>query len=97
MRHLSEGLPVLSLGEGQPMSIAGLLPRMLVVPPEGASPGYGEFVLLQNADHIDTCKPRSREDPAYSTVQAFLSKCAERAAASAASHAEAEGSAPDAS
>ncbi|KAK9804176.1 hypothetical protein WJX73_009170 [Symbiochloris irregularis] len=99
MRHVQEALPVLSFGEGQPMSIAGLLPRMLVVPPENANPGYGEFLILQDADHIDTCKPRSLEDPAYVAVREFLEKCAEEACAASEDQADQthEESAPHAS
>ncbi len=59
---------VLSYCEGEPLKLVGLLPKMLVVPEETAFPGYGQTVTLPAADHIDTCKPPTREDPAYSEL-----------------------------
>jgi hypothetical protein len=56
---------VLSFGETEKLAVAPLLPRVLVVPPDSASPGYGEFVLLEGEDHIGVCKPGSREDRSY--------------------------------
>jgi hypothetical protein len=61
-------LQVLSYCEGQPLKLVGLLPKMLVVPEETAFPGYGQTVTLPDADHIDTCKPPTRADPAYSEL-----------------------------
>ncbi len=61
-------LSVLSYCEGEPLKLVGLLPKMLVVPAETAFPGYGTTVTLPHADHIDTCKPPSREDPAYAEL-----------------------------
>lgn len=59
--HESGRLAVLSFCEGQPLALVPVLPRMLVVPPETAFPGYGAAVLLPHADHIDVCKPPSRQ------------------------------------
>ena len=64
-RHGLGKLRVLSFGETERLAVAPLLPRVLVVPPESASPGYGEFVLLEGEDHIGVCKPGSREDVGY--------------------------------
>ena len=64
-RHALGKLRVLSFGETERLAVAPLLPRVLVVPPESASPGYGEFVLLEGEDHIGVCKPGAREDASY--------------------------------
>ena len=64
-RHALGKLRVLSFGETERLAVAPLLPRVLVVPPESASPGYGEFVLLEGEDHIGVCKPGAREDVGY--------------------------------
>ena len=42
--------------------------------------GYGDTVMLPTADHIDVCKPLSREDPAYSTLAAMLAEVLQRVA-----------------
>jgi hypothetical protein len=64
-RHALGKLRVLSFGETERLAVAPLLPRVLVVPPESAAPGYGEFVLLEGEDHIGVCKPGSRDDVGY--------------------------------
>lgn len=46
--------------------------RMEVVPIESAYPGFGELVVLDGTDHINSCKPVSRTDPAYNEVLHFL-------------------------
>ena len=89
-RHAAGQLPVLSLGEGRPLSIAGLPLRMVVVPPEAANPGYGSFMVLPEADHIDVCKPCARADPAYALVASFLHQCTASAAQTAVDVAEAD-------
>jgi hypothetical protein len=35
-----------------PTAVQRLLPRMVVVPPESAYPGFGDFVMLSDMDHI---------------------------------------------
>lgn len=46
-------LRVLSFGEGQPIRLSSLLPPMLVVPPESATPEFGTFHWLPDIDHIN--------------------------------------------
>ncbi|GAV82035.1 PGAP1 domain-containing protein [Cephalotus follicularis] len=47
--------------------------RMEIVPIESAYPGFGELVVLESTDHINSCKPLSREDPSYTeTLQLLL-------------------------
>lgn len=45
-----------------------------------AHAGYGDTVMLTTADHIDVCKPLSKEDPAYSTLAAMLADVLQRVA-----------------
>ncbi|EFN53770.1 hypothetical protein CHLNCDRAFT_136410 [Chlorella variabilis] len=63
-------LPVLSFSEGLPTKL-GLFPTQ-VVPHESAYPGYGDFVVLAQHDHISVCKPWDTSDPAYARLLAFL-------------------------
>jgi hypothetical protein len=76
-------LRVLSLGEGRPTRLRGPV-SALVVPLESAYPGYGEFAVLAEHDHISVCKPTDKTDPAYALVAAFLRERASAAAAAAA-------------
>ena len=70
--HAAGSLRVLSFGETVRMAVAPLLPRVLVVPPDSAAPGYGPFWLLPGRDHIAVCKPGSRTDPAYAETVALV-------------------------
>jgi hypothetical protein len=70
----SGDLKVLSFGEGQPTRVSYILSAH-IVPHESAFPGYGEFVVLPNHDHINVCKPYNKSDPAYSHLISFLKRC----------------------
>ncbi|KAJ8541071.1 hypothetical protein K7X08_001887 [Anisodus acutangulus] len=48
--------------------------RMEIVPLESAYPGFGELVVLESTDHINSCKPLSRSDPSYKETLEFLHK-----------------------
>ncbi|KAJ6675778.1 hypothetical protein OIU85_011885 [Salix viminalis] len=48
--------------------------RMEIVPIESAYPGYGELVVLDSTDHINSCKPECRTDPSYTETLNFLQK-----------------------
>ncbi|KAJ6400100.1 hypothetical protein OIU84_015706 [Salix udensis] len=48
--------------------------RMEIVPIESAYPGYGELVVLESTDHINSCKPECRTDPSYTETLNFLQK-----------------------
>ncbi|KAG9450954.1 hypothetical protein H6P81_010919 [Aristolochia fimbriata] len=48
--------------------------RLEIVPIESAYPGFGELVVLDATDHINSCKPVSRTDLSYSETLAFLEK-----------------------
>ncbi|GFS33193.1 alpha/beta-Hydrolases superfamily protein [Actinidia rufa] len=46
--------------------------RMEIVPIESAYPGFGELVVLESTDHVNSCKPLSRNDPSYAEIFRFL-------------------------
>ncbi|XP_062113720.1 uncharacterized protein LOC133824760 isoform X2 [Humulus lupulus] len=48
--------------------------RMEIVPIESAYPGFGELVVLESTDHINSCKPVNRLDPSYTETLEFLRK-----------------------
>ncbi|XP_051149831.1 uncharacterized protein LOC127264392 [Andrographis paniculata] len=48
--------------------------RMEIVPMESAYPGYGELVVLDSTDHVNSCKPVSRADSPYKDTLEFLQK-----------------------
>ncbi|RAL47282.1 hypothetical protein DM860_013247 [Cuscuta australis] len=48
--------------------------RMEIVPLESAYPGFGELVVLESTDHINSCKPLNRNDPSYKETLQFLHK-----------------------
>ncbi|KAF5444978.1 hypothetical protein F2P56_034069 [Juglans regia] len=79
-RHLNKKgmLDVLSFCETKVTPIVegygGWAFRMEVVPIESAYPGFGELVVLESTDHINSCKPISRSDPSYKETLEFLRK-----------------------
>ncbi|KAK7321704.1 hypothetical protein VNO77_32587 [Canavalia gladiata] len=80
IRHLHKKgmLDVLSFCETKVTPIVegygGWAFRMEIVPIESAYPGYGELVVLESTDHINSCKPVSRLDPSYTETLKFLQK-----------------------
>ncbi|XP_022768813.1 uncharacterized protein LOC111312634 isoform X4 [Durio zibethinus] len=80
LRHLhkKQKLQVLSFSETQVTPIVegygGWALRMEIVPIESAYPGFGELVVLESTDHINSCKPLSRSDPSYTETLEFLRK-----------------------
>ncbi|GLI68116.1 hypothetical protein VaNZ11_012443 [Volvox africanus] len=69
--HDSQGgaLRLVSLLEGQPTQLSGVIPRILIVAPDSAYPGFGASITLPENDHIDCCKPASQAAPAYLVVR----------------------------
>ncbi|RDX76856.1 putative inactive heme oxygenase 2, chloroplastic, partial [Mucuna pruriens] len=71
IRHLHKKglLDVLSFCETKVTPIVegygGWAFRTEIVPIESAYPGFGELVVLESTDHINSCKPVSRLDPSY--------------------------------
>ena len=59
------------------MVTAGNLAKRInavVVSLESAFPGYGDFVLLEEFDHVNGCKPKSKDALAYQKTLEFLCK-----------------------
>lgn len=63
-------ISVLSFSEGLPTKLSYVSTH--VVPHESAYPGYGDFVVLPDHDHITACKPSTKADPAFSVLLQFL-------------------------
>ncbi|KAG0447533.1 hypothetical protein HPP92_028299 [Vanilla planifolia] len=84
IRHLhNKGyVEVLSFSETQVTPIVegygGWAFRMEIVPMESAYPGFGELVVLDSTDHVNSCKPVSRTDPSYVETLNFLKKLKDR-------------------
>lgn len=80
LRHLYKKglLDVLSFSETQVTPIVegygGWGLRMEIVPIESAFPGFGELVVLDSTDHVNSCKPVSQTDPSYAKTLEFLKK-----------------------
>lgn len=77
-RHKKRVLDVLSFCETKVTPIVegygGWAFRMEIVPLESAYPGFGELVVLDSTDHINSCKPLSRGDPSYKDTLEFIQK-----------------------
>jgi len=65
-------LQVLSFSEGLPTKLSYVSTH--IVPHESAYPGYGEFQVLSDHDHITVCKPRDMADASFESLVQFLSK-----------------------
>lgn len=80
IRHLHKKgvLEVLSFCETKVTPIVegygGWAFRMEIVPIESAYPGFGDLVVLESTDHINSCKPVNRTDPSYTEILEFLRK-----------------------
>ncbi|XP_020591280.1 uncharacterized protein LOC110032106 [Phalaenopsis equestris] len=76
--HNKGYLEVLSFTETQVTPIVegygGWAFRLEIVPMESAYPGFGELVVLDGTDHINSCKPVNRTDPSYAETLEFLKK-----------------------
>ncbi|XP_047316374.1 uncharacterized protein LOC124920028 [Impatiens glandulifera] len=70
------GLEVLSFCETKVTPIVegygGWAFRMEIVAIESAYPGFGQLVVLDSTDHVNSCKPLSRSDPSYAETLDFL-------------------------
>lgn len=69
-----KGIATLSIGETLPCRLPVIGFETLVVPPESANPGFGEFVSVENATHMSVCKPSSQEDVRYTLAKDFITK-----------------------
>jgi hypothetical protein len=75
-------LHVLSLAEGKAADLAqaadgvlGAIPLgILIVPPNNASCGIGEFHILEDEDHVSLSKPKGREHGCYPKILSGIEK-----------------------
>lgn len=70
-------IKVLSFGEGRGMkykhlSQMGDLLSLLIVPRKSSNPGFGEYHFLDDADHLNVCKPHSPLDENYLRTVHFI-------------------------
>lgn len=65
-------LNVLSFGETKRSTFGLKNLRTLMVTQDSANPGIGEFRLMEDTDHFDSCKPRWRGDLEYRTLVNFI-------------------------
>ncbi|KAG7394060.1 Serine active site containing protein 1 [Phytophthora boehmeriae] len=77
-------IPSLSVGESLPCRLPVIGVEALVVPSASADPGFGDFVPISDATHVDVCKPTSTDDVRYKLVRNFVSKNAKPLAPSSA-------------
>ncbi|KAJ8480054.1 hypothetical protein OPV22_023781 [Ensete ventricosum] len=86
VRHLNKKglLEVLSFSETLVTPIVegygGWAFRMEIVPIESAYPGFGELVVLDATDHVNSCKPVNQTDPSYAKTLEFLKRLKSRLA-----------------
>lgn len=71
-----KNIPSLSVGESLPCRLPVIGVEALVVPSASANPGFGDFVPIADATHVDVCKPASTDDVRYKLVRKFISKTA---------------------
>lgn len=80
--HNKGYLEVLSFSETKVTPIVegygGWAFRLEIVPMESAYPGFGELVVLDATDHVNSCKPVNRTDPSYAETLEFLKKLKDR-------------------
>jgi hypothetical protein len=69
-------MDVLSIGESLPMKLPMVGVEALVVPEESSNPGFGSYIKLPDADHIDICKPKSKSDIRYVLARDLIVKAA---------------------
>nr|XP_043614397.1 uncharacterized protein LOC122586477 [Erigeron canadensis] len=80
IRHLHKkgSLDVLSFCETKVTPIVegygGWAFRLEIVPIESSYPGYGNYVVLESTDHVNSCKPISKSDPSYHETLHLLHK-----------------------
>ncbi|KAG6955720.1 hypothetical protein JG687_00011026 [Phytophthora cactorum] len=65
-------IPCLSVGESLPCRLPVISVEALVVPPTSANPGFGEFVPISDATHVDVCKPATTYDLRYKLYHFFI-------------------------
>lgn len=69
-----KNIPCLSFGETLKTKISKTLPKILLVSTQSSDPGVGEFQTMP-LNHINICKPSSRESVLYEQTLAFIQRC----------------------
>ncbi|GLD92278.1 hypothetical protein PINS_up000811 [Pythium insidiosum] len=68
------GIDCLSIAEERPAPL-GLGLSALVVKPDSADPGIGEFFVLPGSDHMTICKAKTRDDMMFQRVRDYIQRC----------------------
>lgn len=71
---LEEGIPLLSFAEGQTTRLPFSL-QAKIVPEESSDPGFGEFRVMPQLNHLNICKPNGRDAELYQLTLAFVRDC----------------------
>lgn len=65
------GLSCLSFGEALRVNILGKRVSTVLVPPDVADPGFGQFHVVP-VNHLYICKPSSRQTPLYQRLESYI-------------------------
>ena len=69
-------LRVLSMGEGQPTPLPPNRPSspfsLLLVPSKSSNPGYGEWLQLDDENHLNICKPHDKNSLMFRSLVSFI-------------------------
>ena len=77
---LQRDIPLLSFGEGLSLNViskankSGWFKTQPVLP-ESSDPGFGQYRLMSDMNHLTICKPSSKESPIYQAVLDFIFAC----------------------
>lgn len=69
-----EGIPLLSFAEGQSTCLPFSL-QAKIVPEDSSDPGFGEFYVMTQLNHLNICKPESSNAELYQLTLAFVVDC----------------------
>lgn len=75
-----EGIPLLSFAEGQTTRLPFSF-QAKIVPEESSDPGFGEFRVMPQLNHLNICKPNGRDAELYQLTLAFVRDCLAHTAA----------------
>ncbi|KAK2162794.1 hypothetical protein LSH36_91g02028 [Paralvinella palmiformis] len=71
---MSKHIPLLSFGEGSKTNLPFNI-RAMFVPAESSDPGFGEFHLMKDHNHLTICKPISKQTMLYQQTLNFITHC----------------------
>ena len=72
-------ISVLSFGEStatpiRPQKDDSML-KIQMVSRKSSNPGYGDYVYVEDTNHLNICKPKSKDDPIYAKLLEFINRC----------------------